>query len=161
MPPHPPHAGQVVLELGELDLELPLGADGVLGEDVEDQLRPVDDAGREGVLEGALLGRIELVVDDQDVGPAIGVEHLQLLELPLADVGPLVGACALLDERFHGVDQGRAGQLAQLVKLVLGVGALRQHGEEEPLLGLEACGGLGAAGDGESMPVGSRHDSGR
>ena len=34
--------GQVVLELRQLDLELALGAHGVLGEDVEDQLRPVD-----------------------------------------------------------------------------------------------------------------------
>ena len=49
--PHAPHPRQVVLELRELDLELPLGADGVLGEDVEDQLRPVDDTGRERVLE--------------------------------------------------------------------------------------------------------------
>ena len=30
MLPHAPHARQVVLELGQLDLELPLGADGVL-----------------------------------------------------------------------------------------------------------------------------------
>ena len=42
----PAHARQVVLELRELDLELPLGAHGVLGEDVEDQLRPVDHARR-------------------------------------------------------------------------------------------------------------------
>ena len=41
--PHAAHARQVVLELRELDLELALGADGVLGEDVEDQLRAVDD----------------------------------------------------------------------------------------------------------------------
>ena len=65
MLPLPAHARQVVLELRELDLELPLGADGVLGEDVEDQLRPVDDARLERVLEVALLRRLELVVDDQ------------------------------------------------------------------------------------------------
>ena len=41
--PHAPHARQVVLELRELDLQLALGADGVLGEDVEDQLGAVDD----------------------------------------------------------------------------------------------------------------------
>ena len=64
----PAHPRQVVLELRELDLELALGADGVLGEDVEDQLRAVDDARRERVLERALLGRVELVVDDEHVG---------------------------------------------------------------------------------------------
>ena len=53
------------IELRELDLELPLGADRVLGEDVEDQLGPVDDPGRERILERTLLGRVELVVDDE------------------------------------------------------------------------------------------------
>ena len=62
------HARQVVLELRELDLELALGADGVLGEDVEDQLRAVDDPRLERVLEVALLRRLELVVDDQRLG---------------------------------------------------------------------------------------------
>ena len=62
--PHPPHAREVVFQLGELDLQLPLGALGMLREDVEDQLRAVDDACLEGVLEGALLGRRELVVDE-------------------------------------------------------------------------------------------------
>ncbi len=56
--PHPTHSGEVVLELRELDLELPLGAHGVLGEDVEDELRAVDDAGLKCVLEQALLCRL-------------------------------------------------------------------------------------------------------
>ena len=64
MLPHATHARQVVLELGELDLELSLGARRVLGEDVEDQLRPVDDAGGQGILERALLRRLELAVDE-------------------------------------------------------------------------------------------------
>ena len=59
------HARQVVLELRQLDLELALGRDGVLGEDVEDQLRAVDDAGGERVLERPLLRRRELVVDEE------------------------------------------------------------------------------------------------
>ncbi len=66
--PHAAHPRQVVLQLRELDLQLPLGAHGMLGEDVEDQLRAVDHAGVESVLERALLGRVELVVDEQHVG---------------------------------------------------------------------------------------------
>ena len=42
--PHAAHAREVVLELRELDLELPLRAARVLREDVEDQLGAVDDA---------------------------------------------------------------------------------------------------------------------
>ena len=156
MLPHAAHARQVVLELRELDLELALGADRVLGEDVEDQLRAVDDARRERVLERALLGRVELVVDDQHVGAAVGVERLQLLELALADVGLLVGPVALLDELVHRLDERRPRELAQLAQLVLGVGPFREHGQQEPLLGLEPCRGVGSAGDAESMPVRSR-----
>ena len=57
MLPHAAHAREVVLELRELDLELSLGRRRVLGEDVEDQLRPVDDARVERVLEEPLLRR--------------------------------------------------------------------------------------------------------
>ena len=154
--PHAAHPRQVVLELGELDLELALGADGVLGEDVEDQLRAVDDPRRERVLERPLLRRVELVVDDEHVGAAVGVQRLQLLELPLADVGLLIGPVALLDELLDRLDERRPRELAQLAELVLGVGPFREHGEQEPLLGLEACRGFGSAGDAESMPVRSR-----
>ena len=49
---------------------LPSALDGVLGEDVEDQLRAVDDPGGECVLEGPLLRRGQLVVDDQRLGAA-------------------------------------------------------------------------------------------
>ena len=109
MLPHPAHPRQVVLELCELDLELALGARRVLGEDVEDQLRPVDDPRREGVLERALLRRVELVVDEQDIRARIRVCRLQLLELALADIGPRVGTAPLLDElhsREHACGTG-------------------------------------------------------
>ena len=120
--PHAAHARQVVLELRELDLELSLGARRVLGEDVEDQLRPVDDARRQGVLERALLRRLELVVDDQDLGVGVLVGLLQLLELALADVRPRIGVRALLHELGDRLDAGRARELAQLAELLLGVG---------------------------------------
>ena len=96
--PHAPHPRQVVLELRELDLELSLGAVGVLGEDVEDQLRAVDDARVERVLERPLLHGIELVVDEQHLGARVAVRLLQLLELALADVRARIRARALLDE---------------------------------------------------------------
>jgi hypothetical protein len=70
--PHPPHPREVVFELGELDLELAFGADGVLGEDVEDQLGPVDDARREPVLEPPLLRRAQLVVDEEGFRTRLG-----------------------------------------------------------------------------------------
>ena len=65
--PHPAHPWQVVLELRELDLELSLGARRMLGEDVEDQLRPVDDPGVQSILERPLLRRVELAVDEEHI----------------------------------------------------------------------------------------------
>ena len=83
MLPHAAHPRQVVLELRELDLELALGARRVLGEDVEDQLRAVDDARVERVLERPLLGRVELAVDEQDLGLGVAVACFSSSSLPL------------------------------------------------------------------------------
>ena len=102
--PHPSHARQVVLELSQLDLELSLGASRMLGEDVEDQLRPVDDACLEGVLEGALLGRVQLVVHQEHLGAGLLVGALEFLEFPLPDVGTPLRSRPVLDElsdRLH------------------------------------------------------------
>ena len=79
MLPQATHAREVVLELRQLDPELALGRDGVLGEDVEDQLRAVDDA-RLRVLE-PLLRRRQLAVDDEYLGTGGREGGLQLLEL--------------------------------------------------------------------------------
>src|SRR5262249_37738061 len=121
-------------ELRKLDLELALGADGVLGEDVENQLRAVDHTRLERVLKRFLLHRGELVVDDQRLG-ARGLERvLQLLELALADVGARVRPVAVLDQLGHGLDACGPRELRQLGELV--VGALRRNREHEPALGL-------------------------
>ncbi len=85
--PHAAHPGEVVLELCQLDLELAFGARRVLGEDVQDELRTVDHAQLELVLQTALLARIEVVVDDERLGVRAGDRLLQLDELPLSHVG--------------------------------------------------------------------------
>ena len=136
MLPHSPHPRQVVLELCELDLELPLGADGVLGEDVEDQLRAVDDPRLERVLERPLLRRAELVVGDQHLGRGVAVRLLQLLELPFADVAARVGEAPVLDDPADRLDARRPRELLQFGELVGPVGSGCEHGEEEPALGL-------------------------
>src|SRR5205823_10037476 len=59
---------QQVLHLRELDLRLAFLAAGVLGEDVEDKRRPVDDLDLDLVLELAQLAGRELAVADDRVG---------------------------------------------------------------------------------------------
>ena len=141
----PAHARQVVLELGELDLELALGADRVLGEDVEDQLRPVDDARLRARSRAALLRRLELVVDDEHVRGRLAEGPLQLLELPLADVRARVRAATGAGRARDGVDARGPGQLAQLRQL-LGLAPGLEHGDGEPALGLRAGRRIGLSG---------------
>ncbi len=141
--PHASHARQVVLELRELDLELALCCDRVLREDVEDQLGTVDDARLQLVLEQALLRWRELVVDDQHLGPSVLVRLFQLLELSLADIRAWIGGSPMLNEPCHGFHARGAGELLELCELAVGIDALREHGQDEPALGLRARRGIG------------------
>src|SRR5262249_20229080 len=129
--PHAAHAGKVVLELRELDLQLSLGGGRVLREDVEDQLRAVDHACAERVLEETLLRGIELVVDEQALGPRLFEGLLHLVELALADVGALCGPAAVLDDGADRLDAGGPRELTHLGQLLVGIHALAQHCEYE------------------------------
>ena len=61
-------ARQHVFQLRELDLKSPFGRASAASEDVEDQLRPVDDLDADRLVEIALLRGRQFVIDDQDVG---------------------------------------------------------------------------------------------
>ena len=89
-------ARQLVLELGELDLEAALVGLGVQREDVEDQPAAVDDLDLEQLLERALLGGRQLVVGDQDVEAGLALGRGELLGLALADVPVRVDVAAVL-----------------------------------------------------------------
>ncbi len=134
--PEPSHPREVVLQLRQLDLELALRGHSMLGEDVEDQLRPVDHPRLEGVLELSLLHRRELVVDEQRLGAGAREGFFQLDQLPLADVGAGLRPRCSLDQLSDGLDPCGARELLQLAELAIGVDPLRQHGDDEPALGL-------------------------
>ncbi len=133
--PQATHAREVVLELRQLDLELALGGDGVLGEDVEDQLRAVDDARLQGVLEPPLLRRRQLAVDDEHLGTGGREGGLQLLELPLADVRAWIRFRPVLHELADGFDARRPRQLVELGELRSFLGR-EQTRDREPALRL-------------------------
>jgi hypothetical protein len=125
--PHAAHAREVVLELRQLDLELSLGAVRVLREDVEDQLGAVDDPRLQLVLELSLLGRAQLVVDEQRLRAHGLVRLLELDELALADEGPGVRPRSMLDQRSHRLHTGGPCELCDLVELAALVRAGGQH----------------------------------
>ena len=66
--PRPAQPGQPVAQERQLHLGLALGAAGVLGEDVEDHRGAVDGGAPEELLQVAVLGRRQLVVEDDGVG---------------------------------------------------------------------------------------------
>ena len=108
-------------ELGELDLGLTLTALGVLGEDVEDQRRPVDGLDLELVLEVAQLAGRQLAVEDHRVGAGRPHDLAEALDLAAADVRRRVGLVAALVDRVEHLRAGGLGQGGELGHGVLGV----------------------------------------
>ena len=117
----------------------------MLREDVEDQLCPVDDACLQCVLERALLGRTELVVDEQRLGVGVAEDLLQFGQLPLPHERPRVRVDPVLDELADGQDARGPRELAELAELVVGIYTLRVDTEQEPALRLRPGCGIGLA----------------
>ena len=109
--PQAAHAGHVVLELRELDLQLALGRVGVAGEDVEDHRGAVEHRHVELLLEVALLARRELVVGDDEVRVRRLEQRLELVDLAGAEVEVRVRLLAVLDQLADDRDAGGAQQL--------------------------------------------------
>ena len=114
-----PQAGQPVAQEGQLHLGLALGAAGVLGEDVEDHRRAVDGGAPEQLLQVAVLGRRQLVVEDDRVGIEAAAQRGDLLRLAPPDERGRVGGVAPLHDAAHDVGAGAVHQLRQLVELLL------------------------------------------
>ncbi len=126
-----PQPGQPVAEQGQLDLGPAFGGAGVLGEDVEDHRGAVDGRATQDLLEVALLGRREVVVEDHGVGIDGQAHRQQLLGLAPTQVGGRVGRGPALHDPLHHVGAGRVHQQGQLVQAGLGVGQ-RGVGEGHP-----------------------------
>ena len=117
----PPQAGQAVAQHGQLDLGLALEGVGVLAEDVEDHRGAVDGGATEQLLQVVLLGRGELVVEDDGVGVDGEAHLLQLLGLALADEVRRVGRSRRCTSAGHLVGAGGVDQERELVEARLGV----------------------------------------
>ena len=116
----------------------------VLGEDVEDHGRAVDDAHLQGVLEGALLARRQLVVGDDHLGLELFCEVAQLVQLAGPEVAARVGPAAVLDHGLDRLHPGGAKELPHLRQLLGAVGAgQKRRDHHPPLRGLVAVGDLG------------------
>ncbi len=110
-------AGQEVVQLGRLHLEASLVGPRVLGEDVEDQLGPVDDPGFQLPLQVSLLTGAQIFVADQQVIDLRLAQRLQVVELALADEERGIDLRAPLHLGADHLATGGAGQVGQLGQL--------------------------------------------
>ena len=117
-------SGRQIAKLGQLDLGLALLARGVLGEDVQDHRSTVDRGAAEQLLQLELLGRAQLVVEDDRVTVGGFGERLDLGRLAGSDVGGRVGGATPLGDATHHVGARRVDEQCQFVQGILdGAGA--------------------------------------
>ena len=110
---------QLVAKLSQFHLKLRLLRRRPLREDVEDELRPVDDLAAERLFEVSRLAGAQVVVEDDHVGAHFVREGAHFLGLALADERRAVGAEAVLDHRRQRGDAGRVGERLELSQQVL------------------------------------------
>jgi hypothetical protein len=107
-------AGELMLDLGELDLQFAFCALRAQREDVEDERRPVDDAAVECALEIALLGAGQRMIEDDQIGVGLGAPRADFLDFALARKKRRIGSLPpTRDCAGHG-GAGRHGKGVQL-----------------------------------------------
>jgi hypothetical protein len=107
---------QQVVELGQLDLDLPLPTARVEREDVEDQGRAINDLHSQALLDLAQLPGGQLLIEGDQPGPPRMDEGVQLVELAATEEGGRIGVAANLDEAPDLLRACRVGQGCQLVE---------------------------------------------
>jgi hypothetical protein len=109
-------AGEPVSQLRKLYLEHALLRVGVLGEYIEDQGNPIHDVALERLLKISLLGRGQVVVEDDNVD-VLNVRYRdELSEFPFPYVRSCNGAFATHQHTFHRVRPCRIREERKLVK---------------------------------------------
>ena len=125
--PHPLQSRHLVFQLGQFDRQAGLVRLGAAGEDVEDQLRAVEDLQPRGFFEIAGLAGAEIVVEEDHVGHLGVGQGGQFLHLSLAQVGCRIGRFAALRELAHDAACRRLRQDLP----VLPAGPVRGRGRRE------------------------------
>jgi hypothetical protein len=103
-------ARQQIFQLRELDLQLAFARPGAPREDIENELRAIDDLAAHFLFDLPQLRRCELVVEDHDVGVRFSGRHRQRLDFPGTEKRGGVGLGPLL---HHAQDDFGAGRLRQ------------------------------------------------
>ena len=108
--------GQQVFQLRELDLQLPFPRPRAPGEDVEDELRAIDDLATDLLFDLPELRRGQLAVENDDAGIGLRTRGGQRRDLSLPEKRRGVRLGTLLQHAQHDLGAGRFGQPAELVE---------------------------------------------
>jgi len=119
-------ARQQIVELCQFDLQTAFPGTRTRGEDIEDQLSPIDDFGREQFFQITLLGRRQVLVEDHDVDFSGNHGGGQFLDFALSDEG---GGFRCGPRLHHAVDDFSAGTGGQFGEFVEGLLGLQYIGE--------------------------------
>ena len=107
-------AGQQIIQLRQLHLQLTFPRAGAPREYVQDQLRSIQDLAMERVLQIALLGGSEFGIEHHHVGLVAFHQAPQLVELTGPDQGSGIRRRPRLDDGFLDAGAGRVRQSLQL-----------------------------------------------
>ena len=121
---------QQVFQLRELHLQLALARPRAAREDVEDQLRAIDDLAADLLLDLPQLRRRQLVVEDDDVDVGFRGGERERLDLAGAEKGRRIGLRALLQHAQHDLRAGRLREAGQFVERSLRFEPPRPAGDQ-------------------------------
>ena len=121
---------QQVLQLRELDLQLAFARPRAAREDVEDQLRAIDDLAADLLFDLAQLRRRQLVVEDDDVDARLGARRGERLDLAGAEKRRRDPASAAPAARAARPRRRPPRQAGELVERALGVEPPRAPGDQ-------------------------------
>jgi hypothetical protein len=102
-------AWQHVVQLRQFDLQLAFSRARVARKNVEDQLGAIDDSPLDDLFNIALLGRAEIVVEQENVGIHRGCRAGDFFKFARADQGRWIGPVASLQDLAHNVGPGTLG----------------------------------------------------
>src|SRR3990167_5859830 len=132
MAPAPGQARQEILELGQLDLKLAFVAPRPLGEDIEDQLAPVDHSKLELRLQITLLCRTQIFIKNHQVRFFLPDLSADLLHFSPAYQSSRAHPLQALGESSRHRRPGAAGQLFELVQIVFERNLARRRRQIHP-----------------------------
>lgn len=123
-------AREHVFELRELDLELAFASAGVAGEDVEDELRAIEDAARQSGLEIAQLRGRQVVIEENEIGVGGRGDAGDFFNLPGSNERCRIEAVAALQNLS---DHRTASAREELAKLCKRLGSVKTGSLTRPV----------------------------